>query len=114
VHVVRYTHPEETSSAVELAIGSSDVRLTCRWPLDRDTDEWFNFRLTVKRDDWDRALNSLTGTGRGSLGAPEAEIILTRPKNDRVTIEMSHGQGALRKSLYLSDVFALSDLQSQL
>jgi hypothetical protein len=106
-----HRHPTEADAYISLKPSSSTVQISCNWPLDREHDEWFRFKIEVSRDDFQACVHDLEKTGTGTLiASPDKRCSFLARPSSFIAIEMSTGDGALRKTLYLDRVSKIANL----
>jgi hypothetical protein len=98
-------------AAASLIVMSRSVYLSCLWPLDRETDEWFRFEMTTSIDDYLKCLDDLSALGTGILIAEgDKSCSLIAQPGDLVAIEMAIGAGSMRRTLFLGNVAKIANL----
>src|SRR5437867_1091503 len=88
--VVFFTHAHPVEGSVTLSRSGDTVELRVHWPLDRATDEWFDFTARCGVADFERGLASggarLAGDPRGwsevRSDAATARVVLDLATND--------------------------------
>ena len=108
-----YNHPKVPDAFVRIHRDRTSITVECRWPLDLDFDEWFNYEQQVAADIFNAALLDLDRTRSVDIteyGGPQLTISLTEV--GEVSLEMAHGQGALRSALGLPHIFTRAQLRA--
>ena len=104
-------HPSQAEGYVRVQPGPQSVHVSCQWPLDVDTGEWFRFDMEASSSDFEKCIDSLKDSGIGVIHSDDDKQCSFIARQGGLTaIEMISGKGPFRKALYLDNVGAISDL----
>jgi hypothetical protein len=97
--VLDHRHPEDGYIKIEYSDGQ--VRFSCRWPLDRDTDEWISITEDYSKEDYSRAIRPLLESGIAELSGKYASFQIERKTESSVYMRIAAKAGPLPQTLII-------------
>lgn len=107
-----YVHNDASEAKLRICLEDDRVYVSCDWPIDRSTDEWFKFQLDVSLGQYSAAIEACRSSGVGAIeGDLGRKLVFSKGKGGSyVDVELSKNSALGETRLYLRDVFAAAEL----
>lgn len=112
---VEHAHPRRPDAYVRVEHLVDCIRVSCVWPLDISSQEWFKLDISCPSSEFVTRLTSLSNSATASIiDEHHRSLKMWMSEGGEISFEMSNGTGPLATTLILDAVFMRSELEALL
>jgi hypothetical protein len=112
---VEHAHPRRPDAYVHVEHLIDEITVSCMWPLDISSGEWFKLEFSCLLSDFAARLTSLFNGATSSITDEHYRVLkMQMSEGGEISFEMSNGAGPIATTLILDAVFMRSELEALL